>query len=162
LRKLSGGNPEQLPHEEFIIFLDESLHNCQPILKALEQMGVQYEKHGSRFSAGAPDSQWLPFVGEKHYALLTVDRKIRYNRLEIGSIIKYGVKAFVYTSGNFGGPLMGQILLKSTGRMKRIFKKNDPPFIATISQSGAIEMRYDKDGSIHDRKRNAEKISQKK
>jgi hypothetical protein len=137
------------------LFLDETLHNCQPIHFALDRAGVEYVRHGSRFSSGALDVEWLPTVGEKHWALLTSDKNIRYNQLEREKIIQYRIREFVFASGNLSGEMMGEILGRALPKMKRLFRDYPPPFIAYLSQSGNVEVRYDADGSIHGRRSGA-------
>jgi PIN domain-containing protein len=139
------------------LFLDETLHNCQPIHAALERAEVEYVRHGSRFTSGALDVEWLPTVGEMRWALLTSDKNIRYNQLEREKIVQYGIREFVFASGNLSGALMGQILANALPKMKRLFRNYAPPFIAYLSQSGNVEVRYDKDGSIHERRRGAKR-----
>jgi hypothetical protein len=56
----SRGRPLSLP-EDFVLYLDENLHNCKPILDTLVQLGVKNE-HGQHFAPGTEDSVWLPFV----------------------------------------------------------------------------------------------------
>jgi hypothetical protein len=154
LKKQLDGNPEQpSPPESFVIFLDETLHNCRPILEALTALSVAHERHGNYFQPGTPDEEWLPMVGEKNWILLTHDQKIRYNELEVRQIIRHKVREFVFTSGNLTGPSMAEALLKALPKMKGLAENNEPPFIANISKSGNVEIRYDKHGSVHDRKK---------
>ena len=121
----------------------------------LEDAEVEYVRHGSRFSPGAHDVEWLPIVGENRWALLTSDKNIRYNQLEREKIIQYGIREFVFASGSLSGAMMGVIISKAMPKMKRLIKKYPPPFIAYLSQSGNVEVRYDKDGSIHARKKDS-------
>jgi hypothetical protein len=153
LKKQSGGNLEQSQRDPFVLFLDESLHNCQPIHSALDQAGVEYVRHGSLFNAGVHDIEWLPTVGKNRWSLLTSDKSIRYNQLEKAKIVEYGIREFVFASGSLSGVMMAGILSKAMPKMKRLFRSYPPPFIAYLSQSGNVEVRFDKDGSIHDRKR---------
>jgi hypothetical protein len=157
LKKQLGGSPEASQPENFVIFLDETHHNCQPILNALEQMSIKYERHGSHFRSGALDDEWLPTVGSRKWALLTSDKRIRYNQLERDKLIQYDIREFVFTSGNLNGRMMAEILIKAMDKMKRLFEHHEPPFIAYISQSGNVEIRYDKDGSVHGRKQKKNK-----
>jgi hypothetical protein len=118
-------------------------------------LDIKCERHGTYFAPGVEDTAWLPKVGEKHWALLTCDQRLRYNQLEIAKIIEYRVRSFFYTSGNLSGPMMAEILGPAIPKMKRLFKKCTPPFIATISKSGNVILRYDSQGSVHDRKKKA-------
>jgi hypothetical protein len=82
----SRGGQLSLP-EDFVLYLDENLHNCKPILDALTQQGVKHERHGQHFAPGTEDAVWLPFVGEKGWVLLTKDKRIRFNELEKAAVL---------------------------------------------------------------------------
>jgi hypothetical protein len=152
-KKQSDGNPEQSQREPFVLFLDETLYNCQPIHTSLESMAVEYIRHGSVFRSGILDTEWLPVVGQKRWVVLTSDKRIRFNQLEREQVIAHGVREFVFSSGNLNGVMMGEILKVAMPRMQKIFAEQEAPFIACITQSGNVEVRYDKDGSVHKRKK---------
>ncbi len=120
-------------------------------------MDVVYKRHGERFTAGVEDTEWLPEIGKEKWALLTSDKRIRYNQLERDKIVHYGIREFVFTSGNLSGVMMGEILKIAVPRMRKLFAEYPAPFIACISQSGNVEVRYDKDGSLHDREKKKSK-----
>src|SRR5208282_3848446 len=142
-KKQSGGSSERqqsLP-EEFVLYLDENLHNCQPILDALSQHGVRCERHGSHFPSGTEDTAWLPTVGNNGWLLLTKDKRIRFNELEKAAIQRYGVREFYFTSGNYSGAEMAAMLVSALREMARFCRRYDPPFIASISKSGKVSLR---------------------
>jgi hypothetical protein len=142
-KKQSAGSrrrPLTLP-EDFVLYLDENLHNCKPILDALVQYDVRYERHGQHFAAGTEDTEWLPFVGEKGWALLTKDKRIRYNELEKAAVRQHKIREFYFSSGNYSGSEMAEMLINALRDMGRIFRKQKPPFIASISKSGKAEIR---------------------
>src|SRR5260370_9641376 len=96
-KKPSDGNQEQL--EPFVVFLDETSHNCAPIHRALESAEIEFVQHGSKFRSGEFDEVWLPVVGNAGWAVLTCDKRIRYNQLEREKIIEHRIREFVFTSG---------------------------------------------------------------
>ena len=71
LKRQFAGKPEQLQLDDFVLYLDENLHNCKPILDALNEMGVRFERHGSYFEPGTADEIWLRYVGERSWTVLT-------------------------------------------------------------------------------------------
>ena len=155
LKKQSDGSPDQSLPETVILFLDESLHNCRPVHAALAGASITIERHGAYYPPGLPDDQWLPDIGTKRWAMLTCDQKIRYNELERQKIVRYKIKEFVFAHGNMSGLMMGAALTKAAERMKSLIREHEPPFIAYISQSGNVVVRYDKHGSVHDRQKKA-------
>jgi len=48
---------------------------------------------------------------------------------------------------------MAEILSRALTKMKRMAKRVDPPFIASLTERGDVLLRYDKGGSIHDQKK---------
>lgn len=94
---------------------------------------------------------WLPVVGRNRWAVLTCDKRIRYNSLERDKIMQHGIREFVFASGNLSGTMMGDILKVAGAHMQKLFAEYTGPFIAAISQSGNVTVRWDKDGSVHAR-----------
>jgi hypothetical protein len=142
-KKQSGGSrgrPLSLP-EDFVLYLDENLHNCKPILDALTQHGVKHERHGQHFDPGTEDSVWLPFVGKQGWILITKDKRIRFNELEKAAVLRHHVREFYFSSGNYSGVEMAEILVAALRDMIRICRRYDPPFIASIAKSGAVSLR---------------------
>jgi hypothetical protein len=145
-KKQSDGNQEQ--PEPFVVFLDETSHNCAPIHAALQGAETEFVRHGSKFKSGEFDEIWLPVVGKAGWAVLTCDKRIRYNQLEREKIIEHGIREFVFTSGNLSGSQMGEILKKALPSMKKMFREYPAPFIATISKAGLVTVRFDKNGKV--------------
>jgi hypothetical protein len=123
-----------------------------PIHEALGSLNVRFERHGAHFASGATDETWLPEVGKRGWAVLTCDKKIRYNELKRQQIVRHNICEFVFTSGNMSGLMMGEALKIAIPKMRRLFSSYPGPFIAYISKSGSVEVRFDKHGSVHDRK----------
>jgi hypothetical protein len=158
-RKQSVGSLEQSPHDDFVLFLDENLHKCAPLIGVLDKAGIRYERHESHFKTGETDITWLPAVSQREWIILTKDKGIRYNELEISAVIANKGREFFFCSGNWSGDKMAEILSKSLPRMRRLAKKTSAPFIASITQGGEVHLRYDKDGSIYERKRSSKQVN---
>lgn len=62
-------------------------------------MRTHLEVYGDRDQA-VTDLEWLELCGRRDWAVLTMDRRIRYHRAEIAAIRRHRVKAFALTSGN--------------------------------------------------------------
>jgi hypothetical protein len=137
----SSGRQPSLP-EDFVLYLDENLYNCKPILDALVQHGVKHERHGSHFDPGTEDTVWLPFVGKQGWGLLTKDKRIRSNELEKSAIKRHRVREFYFTSGNYSGAEMADMLVAALRDIVRFYRRYDPPFIASISKSGHVSLRF--------------------
>ena len=106
------------------------------------EAGISYEQHGAHFTPGTPDSEWLPTVGRSGWLLITLDQRIRYNELERKAILRYRVRAFVFTSGNMSGKQMAKSLSIALPGMKRLCQKTSGAFIASLTKSGAVHIKY--------------------
>src|SRR5581483_1879305 len=102
---------------------------------------VRHVRHVQHFAPGTEDSVWLPFVGQKGWVLLTKDKRIRYNQLEKLAVRRYAVRQFYFSSGNQTGGEMAETLGAALTAMVRIFLRENPPFSASISKSGKIDLK---------------------
>ena len=75
--------------DDFVLYPDENLDNCQPIIDALVVNGVQYRRHREHFARGTPDEGWLPFVAERGWIVLTKDKRNRYNEIERDAVRRH-------------------------------------------------------------------------
>jgi hypothetical protein len=143
-KKRSGGSSARQPSlpEEFVLYLDENLHNCKPILDALAENGVRHERHGSHFPPGTEDTGWLPLVGNNGWLLLTKDKRLRFNELEKSAVQRYRVREFYFASGNYSGAEMAVMLVAALREMARFVRRYHAPFIASISKSGKVSLRF--------------------
>jgi hypothetical protein len=142
-----------LQPEEFVFFLDENLCNCRPILETLGRLNIPFQRHLDRFPRGTLDEDWLPVVGRERLIVLTVDKDIRFNPLEIGAVVRHSVREFVYTSGNLSGAEMARILETAVPHMKKLCANHPSPFVASITKSGTVYLRYDRHGPLHRRRK---------
>lgn len=142
--------------DDFILYLDENLDNCQPILAALSTAHISFQRHQSHFGRGTNDEVWLPFVAERAWIVLTKDKRNRYNELERDAVRRYRVREFYFGSGNFTGTEMAQALLMAIPNMKAICRTYNPPVVGSITRSGAVTVVYDEKGSTHERRKAAQ------
>jgi hypothetical protein len=144
-KKPSGGSdrfPSQ--HEAFVFYLDENLCNSTAILATLTKLEIRFERHLEHFDRGAPDEKWLPLVGKNGWALLTADKRIRYNLLEKRALAQNLVREFVFASGNLSGNDMAAALEAASAKIQRLCRKTKPPFVAAITKNGEVRLRWPK------------------
>jgi hypothetical protein len=99
----------------------------------------------AHFSPGTVDETWLPLVGSKGWILLTSDKRIRYNLLEKRALKVHAVREFVFTSGNMSGQDMAAALGLALSRMRVLCARTKPPFVASITRTGEVHLRWPKD-----------------
>lgn len=126
------------PPPEPVFFSDENLGR-HVFPGRLREAGVTLEVHNDHFPQGTPDTDWLPEIGRRGWILLTIDARLRYNRLEQRAILKHGVAAFVFTGGATHAD-KATAFLKARRRVERLLSRQAPPFIAKIHNSGRVEL----------------------
>jgi hypothetical protein len=138
-------SPSPPQPKEFVLYLDENLCNSRAIHGALNKLGVRFVRHLDQFQRGTLDEAWLPLVGSEGWVLLTTDKRIRYNFLEKRALEENAVREFVFTSGNMSGQDMGVALGLALPKMRRLCDKLKPPFVAAITRTGEVHLRWPKD-----------------
>ena len=87
------------------------------VADALRKAGASVEVHIDHFLQSAPDLEWIPEIGERGWVLITRDANIRRNPRERAAYEDAGLRGFVVTGKEMGGPelaakLQGQTPLK--------------------------------------------------
>lgn len=132
-------NSVSKPPRPLVFFIDQSLGQ-KKIREALRKAGATVEVHGDHFTPDERDEVWLTQVGQKGWAVLTKDAKIRYRSTEQTALMKGKVAAFVLTAGNLTGEQMAALFVQSLPRIRRFVSTHSLPFIAHITKGGAISL----------------------
>jgi hypothetical protein len=101
---------------------------------------LQAEGHDARAFdefAGKPDVEFLPIIGERHWVLITKDKNVRRNQLEVEAILNSDVRAFVITAATLNHEQIAQLVLKTMPRIIRISQQQGP-FVYNITASGIV------------------------
>lgn len=77
--------------------------------------------------------------------MLTTDKRIRYNLLEKRALDQHAVREFVFASGNMSGKDMAAALELALPKMRRLSRNLKPPFVAAITRTGEVHLRWPKD-----------------
>ncbi len=83
-------------------FVDRSLgrHRVPEALRAAGWvLRTHHEIYGER-DEQVPDVEWLELCGRRKMPVLSKDRRLRYRPAEIEAIRRFGVRAFLLTSGS--------------------------------------------------------------
>jgi hypothetical protein len=107
-------------------------------------MKIRFERHLSHFARGTLDEVWLPIVGKNGWVLLTTDKQMRYNLIEKRALEENHVCEFVFASGNLSGSEMAAALEIALRKMQRMCRRFKPPFVAAITKTGDVHLRWPK------------------
>lgn len=126
---------------ERVYFCDENLGRLK-FPQRLRDENVRVEIYREHFAPGTPDSEWLPTIGERGWVLLTVDTRLRYNRLEQDAIMQNRLAVFVLIGGKTHTE-KADVFLKARRRIERLLAKQQPPFIAKVYADGRVSLWLD-------------------
>jgi hypothetical protein len=112
---------------------------------ALRAQGLQVETHADNFpeqetEAEEDDTRWLSAVGMKGWIILTKDKQISRNQVELVALYNSGAASFVLTSGQATGEAVAQSFISAIPAIEEIMKRFEPPFVASVTGSGAVRM----------------------
>lgn len=140
-KKPSGTKAESLL-ESTVFLADHCLG--RGVATPLRAAGLTVEIHSEHFKDGCLDAEWLPVAGARGWVVLTKDKAIRKNPIEIQAVRESRVRMFALASGNMTGDAMAQAFLINKHNIGIYLKKYNSPFIASVSRSG-LRLVYPKD-----------------
>ena len=106
------------------------------VATALREASASVEVHIDHFSQSAPDLEWIPEIGRRGWVLITRDANIRRNPLERAAYEDAGLRGFVVTGKEMGGPDLAALLVRSLQGMVNRAAGRPGPLLFTISQGG--------------------------
>lgn len=108
----------------------------------MREEGMQCEVHDDYLSPKASDEEWLKFASEKGWIAITKDKGIKRRKLFLHYLEEYSGRVLVITTKKQKAENMIECLLKGKNRIENFIKKNDAPFIVSISLNGMLTV-YD-------------------
>lgn len=139
--------------DDFVLYLDENLDNCKPILDALAAQSIRFARHRDYFDPGTRDEVWLSFVGTSSWIVLTKDKHNRYNQWEKSALRRHRVREFYFASGNMNASEMANALVLALPQLREVLRLLEPPFVISITRAGSVTIVFDKEGPTHQRRR---------
>lgn len=112
------------------------------VADALRAAGQTIELHGDHFAQDCEDSVWVPQVGARGWVILTKDRRIKSNQIEIASLIRANTYCFNLVSASLTGQQMATAFCNGMANILEIVNRRQPPVIANVAASGRISILY--------------------
>ena len=137
--KRSAASSKRRRRPPLTYFIDECLGG-KILGEALRATGAQVILARERFTPGAEDHEWLPIAGAHRWIVLTKDRQIRKNELELRALVNARVRAVVLASADLTGPEQADVIVKALPRIERVCGSSRGPLIAVLSSSGHISL----------------------
>jgi predicted nuclease of predicted toxin-antitoxin system len=133
------------PPEDLVIFLDRSLGK-QIIASVLRTAGYTVEVHDDHFPPDASDEIWLSEVSRRGWVVFTKDKRIRYRAPELAAVSATNASVFTLTAGSIQAQEMADIFILALPKIRIFFATKPPPYIVTVSRSGALSQVYPRRG----------------
>jgi len=108
------------------------------VADALRAAGATVEVHIDHFAPAAPDLEWIPEIGKRGWVLITRDAHIRRNPLERAAYEAAGLRGFVVTGKEMGGPDLAALLVRCLRGMVGRAAGRPGPLLFTISRVGVF------------------------
>ncbi|MEX2174702.1 MAG: hypothetical protein WD872_10095 [Pirellulaceae bacterium] len=109
---------------------------------ALRAIGERVERKTDHFAPNAADDVWVPDVGARGWIILTADKNIRHNLIEIVALLKAGTHSFILTSGNYSGVEMANAFIQALPQIKGIIAGIPPPVVCIVSKTGEVRVAH--------------------
>lgn len=122
-----------------VFFVDRSLGR-HVVADALRAAGAPIEVHDDHFPQDAPDEVWLPVVGQRGWAVITKDDRIRYRQAETTAAVAAGVALFIFVGKAMRGAAIADALVKALPAMVELIETHKRPFVAKVSRGGAVNL----------------------
>ena len=139
-KKGSGASYDSKQPHDLVFFTDKCLGlNLDP--NALRDAGVHVERKTDHFEQDTPDQIWLEEVGKKQWIVLSKDKNLTHNHIEIVALLRSNTHSFLLTSGSFTGPEMANAFVTAIPQMIGIVLKIPAPVVCTVSKGGNVRVR---------------------
>ena len=102
----------------------------------MSAFGEPVEHLQDHFSPDSPDTEWLPYIGDNEYFLITRDNAIRRNPAELAALKKHKVGAFFLGGKERTRWELIDQLVRNWPRIKEVAVRTRKPFAIRIPPSG--------------------------
>ena len=120
-----------------IFFTDRDLGKQFPA--RLRTAGLVVERHADHFAPNAPDTDWLPAVGQRGWIVITHDERIRYKANELAAVVQHRV-AMLLVVGHAPYAVLAEHFVHTLARIEAFVAAHAPPYIAKVHRPTPSEL----------------------
>jgi hypothetical protein len=102
--------------------------------------------HEAGYAPDTKDAVWIPEVAERRWVILTKDKNIRHDSLELRAVLTASAFYFTLGGGNYTAADMVQIILHHRPTVQRLVTYREPPVVAQLNRNELL-LRGD-DGKV--------------
>ncbi len=120
-----------------VLFLDET--NSGPsIAQPLRDAGFEVVCIQDVFPLGTNDEDWIGYVADKGWIILTKDRAQDMNDLELLLLYKHSAKKYLITGKNLKGSEIAERIISHYDKTVRTFNSQPAPFVYSIREEKVL------------------------
>lgn len=113
-------------------FCDRNLGRKFPL--RLRELGLAVELHDDHFSQEERDEIWIPQVSRQGWVILTLDERIRFNKVEKELLLAYRARVILLPNPNQRTPgwllQVAEEFVRAQAQVERFLNKTPSPFVA--------------------------------
>ncbi|MFD2786953.1 PIN-like domain-containing protein [Hymenobacter rubripertinctus] len=121
-----------------LFFLDRTLDTTL-VRAALQALPDTFLHHADLFAPATPDAEWLPAVTARGGFVLTQERRLHYNPLELEALLASGSGTFILVAKGLTGAGVAECLVRALPRLRRFVQKYPRPFVAKVYVDGSVQ-----------------------
>lgn len=119
-------------------FCDRNLGRKFPL--RLRELGLAVELHDDHFSQEERDEIWIPRVSLQNWIILTLDERIRFNKVEKALLLAYKARVILLPNPKERTPgwllQVAQEFAAAQAQVERFLSKTPSPFVARFEVTG--------------------------
>lgn len=109
-------------------------------MATLRAAGHEVYAHDDLFAQDTPDTDWLTEVGRRRWVVLTKDKNIRSNHIELHALLDADVACVMLGHGNLSAEAMGKLFAGNLRRIERILRRFHAPLVASLGAGGHLRV----------------------
>jgi hypothetical protein len=125
------------PEQPIVFFVDHCLGRIR-VPAAVVETGFAVELLSDHHDTNAVDAAWIPRVAERGWVILTRDRNILRNPLELHLVMGCDAAYVCLRCERSGGEEQAALLREHLGRLARVLRVAPRPVLVRISRSGMV------------------------
>jgi hypothetical protein len=137
-KKRSSSNKQGPLLKGFTLYLCNCV-DYDEVYEALRKSGIRCQRHRNHFRADVDDIELLKKIGQRHWILITADKRQRLRPIERQMIKQYRVREFVINAPKVTD--VGALLVRVRQKMRNLCRKNAGPFVASITAAGHVNLK---------------------
>ena len=121
-----------------IFFLDRTLDTGLVRAALQGQPGPPVLRHTELFDPATPDVEWLSAVTARGGFVLTQERRLHYNPLELQALQASVAGTFIFVAKGLTGAGLAECVLRALPRLRRFAQRHPRPFVAKVYVDGRV------------------------